>query len=55
MLFSPSIIVAVFFVLACQGVSCAGGQAGLKDRRTGLLTESFRIFDSLADPPESQY
>ena len=33
-----------------QGVSCAGGQGGLKDSRTALLLECFRVFDELADP-----
>ena len=38
----------------CQGISCAGAQGGLKDGRSGLLKECFRVFDELADPLESQ-
>ena len=37
------------FPLACQGISQAGRQAGLEDLRSYLVTENFRVYDTLAD------
>lgn len=40
----------LFLLLCMQGVSCAGGQKGLRDVRTALMYQCFRIYDELVDP-----